>query len=597
MAHKPEKPDESLIADVFEDRHPSAAEQAWAETTLKPALAKTPEQPIGAATGMNLGADGRAVFTSLSGVPVRRLYTDADLPEDWETSQSTYLGAPGEPPYTRGIHSTGYHGKLWTMRQFSGFATPEETNERYKYLLQNGGAGLSVAFDLPTLMGYDSDDAASEGEVGKCGVAIDSLEDMEILFSGIDLEQTTVSMTINSPASVLWAMYLATAEKQGCDWKKISGTLQNDILKEYIAQKEYIFPPAPSMRLVIDTFEFGSLYTPRFNPISISGYHIREAGSTALQELAFTIYDGVEYVEWALRRGLQIDDFAPRLSFFFNAHNDFFEEIAKFRAARKIWYRLMTERFGARNARSQWMRFHTQTAGVSLTAQQPKNNIARVAIQALAAVLGGTQSLHTDGFDEALALPTEDAARIALRTQQILAYESGVANPVDPLGGSYFVERLTLDMEKGAFEYFEKLDAMGGMVRAIERGFPQKEIAEASYAYQRAVEKKEKIIVGVNDYAVDERLPEILYIDESVREAQTNKLKRLRARRSNEAVQHALDALCRVAGHEPESGDGKLSRANTMPYLLDCVRAYATVGEICGALRKVLGTYEEVNIA
>jgi methylmalonyl-CoA mutase N-terminal domain/subunit len=420
---------------------------------------------------------------------------------------------------------------------------------------------------------------------------------MEILFSGIDLEQTTVSMTINSPASVLWAMYLATAEKQGCDWKKISGTLQNDILKEYIAQKEYIFPPAPSMRLVIDTFEFGSLYTPRFNPISISGYHIREAGSTALQELAFTIYDGVEYVEWALRRGLQIDDFAPRLSFFFNAHNDFFEEIAKFRAARKIWYRLMTERFGARNARSQWMRFHTQTAGVSLTAQQPKNNIARVAIQALAAVLGGTQSLHTDGFDEALALPTEDAARIALRTQQILAYESGVANPVDPLGGSYFVERLTLDMEKGAFEYFEKLDAMGGMVRAIERGFPQKEIAEASYAYQRAVEKKEKIIVGVNDYAVDERLPEILYIDESVREAQTNKLKRLRARRSNEAVQHALDALCRVAGHEPESGDGKLSRANTMPYLLDCVRAYATVGEICGALRKVLGTYEEVNIA
>jgi methylmalonyl-CoA mutase, N-terminal domain len=597
MGHKPEQPDESLIADVFEDRHPSAAERAWAETTLKSALAKTPEQPIGAASGMNLGADGRAVFTSLSGVPVRRLYTDADLPEDWDTSQSKYLGEPGEPPYTRGIHSTGYRGKLWTMRQFSGFATPEETNERYKYLLQNGGAGLSVAFDLPTLMGYDSDDAASEGEVGKCGVAIDSLEDMEILFSGIDLEQTTVSMTINSPASVLWAMYLATAEKQGRDWKKISGTLQNDILKEYIAQKEYIFPPAPSMRLVIDTFEFGSLYTPRFNPISISGYHIREAGSTALQELAFTIYDGVEYVEWALRRGLQIDDFAPRLSFFFNAHNDFFEEIAKFRAARKIWYRLMTERFGARNARSQWMRFHTQTAGVSLTAQQPKNNIARVAIQALAAVLGGTQSLHTDGFDEALALPTEDAARIALRTQQILAYESGVANIVDPLGGSYFVERLTLDMEKGAFEYFEKLDAMGGMVRAIERGFPQKEIAEASYAYQRAVEKKEKIIVGVNDYAVDERLPEILYIDESVREAQTNKLKRLRASRSNEAVQHALDALCRAAEHEPQSCDGQLSNANTMPYLLDCVRAYATVGEICGALRKVLGTYEELNIA
>jgi methylmalonyl-CoA mutase N-terminal domain/subunit len=597
MAHEPEKTDESLIADIFEGRHPSAAEQAWAETILGPTLAKSPERPFGAASGINIGADGRAVFTSLSGVPVRRLYTEADLPEEWTAAQSKYLGAPGEPPYTRGIHATGYRGKLWTMRQFSGFATPEETNERYKYLLENGGAGLSVAFDLPTLMGYDSDDAESEGEVGKCGVAIDSLEDMEILFSGIDLEATTVSMTINSPASVLWAMYLATAEKQGCDWKKISGTLQNDILKEYIAQKEYIFPPAPSMRLVIDTFEFGSLYTPRFNPISISGYHIREAGSTALQELAFTIYDGIEYVEWALRRGLQIDDFAPRLSFFFNSHNDFFEEIAKFRAARKIWYRVMTERFGARNARSQWMRFHTQTAGVSLTAQQPKNNIARVAIQALAAVLGGTQSLHTDGFDEALALPTEDAARIALRTQQILAYESGVANTVDPLGGSYYVERLTLDMEKGAFDYFEKLDSLGGMVRAIELGFPQKEIAEASYIYQRAVEKREKIIVGVNEYVVDEQLPEILYIDESVREAQTQKLTRLRARRSNDAVQRALDALCRVAEQKPEQGSGKLSSANTMLYLLDCVRAYATVGEICGALRKVLGTYEELNIA
>ena len=429
------------------------------------------------------------------------------------------------------------------MRQFSGFATPEETNARYRYLLANGGGGLSVAFDLPTLMGYDSDAAESEGEVGKCGVAIDSLEDMETLFSGIDLEKTSVSMTINSPANVLWAMYLVTVEKQGGDWKKIAGTLQNDILKEYIAQKEYIFPPPPSMRLVVDTIEFGSLFTPRFNPISISGYHIREAGSTALQELAFTLYDGVEYVEWALRRGLQIDDFAPRLSFFFNAHNDFFEEIGKFRAARKVWYRLMTERFGAQDPRSHWMRFHTQTAGVSLTAQQPKNNIARVAIQALAAVLGGTQSLHTDGFDEALALPTEDAARIALRTQQILAYESGVANTVDPLGGSYFVERLTLDMEKGAFDYFQKLDAMGGMVRAIERGFPQKEVADASYAYQRAVESREKIIVGVNDYVVEEEPPEILHIGETVRDWQSAKLERLRARRSNQAVGHSLDAL------------------------------------------------------
>ena len=411
------------------DRHPSPEERRWESDVLFPALEKSPERPIGAATGINLDENGQARFTTISETEIRRLYTEADLPGNPD------LPLPGEPPYTRGIHASGYRGKLWTMRQFSGFASPEETNLRYKYLLANGGSGLSVAFDLPTLMGCDSDDAESEGEVGKCGVAIDSLEDMETLFAGIDLEQTSVSMTINSPASTLWAMYLAVAEKQGADWTRISGTLQNDILKEYIAQKEYIYPPAPSMRLVIDTLEFGARFTPRFNPISISGYHIREAGSTALQELAFTLYDGVEYVEWALRRGLKVDDFAPRLSFFFNSHNDFFEEIAKFRAARKIWYRLMTERFGAQNPRSHWMRFHTQTAGVSLTAQQPKNNIARVAIQALAAVLGGTQSLHTDGFDEALALPTEEAARIALRTQQILAYESGVADVVDPLGG------------------------------------------------------------------------------------------------------------------------------------------------------------------
>src|ERR1700742_3686193 len=477
---------ESPIAEIFEGRHPADSEKHWAETTLAKTLEKAPEKPIGAATGVNLDESGHAQFTTISGVPVRRLYTQADLPEDWNYEK--YLNYPGQPPYTRGIHASGYRGRLWTMRQFSGFASPEETNERYQYLLASGGSGLSVAFDLPTLMGYDSDHAASEGEVGKCGVAIDSLEDMEILFGGIDLEKTTVSMTINSPASVLWAMYLVVAEKQGADWKKISGTLQNDILKEYIAQKEYIYPPAPSMRLVVDTFEFGSSFTPRFNPISISGYHIREAGSTAQQELAFTLYDGIEYVEWALKRGLAIDDFAPRLSFFFNAHNDFFEEIAKYRAARKIWYQVMTERFAAKNPRSTWMRFHTQTAGVSLTAQQPKNNIARVAIQALAAVLGGTQSLHTDAYDEALALPTEEAARIALRTQQILAYESGVGDVIDPLGGSDFVEKLTLEMEQGAFAYFGKLDAMGGMVRAIEAGYPQKEIAEASYAYQRAVE-------------------------------------------------------------------------------------------------------------
>ena len=586
---------ESPTQDVFEGRHPSDSEKHWAEETLAPALEKSPEKPIGAASGINLDEQGNARFTTISGYPLRRLYTAADLPEDWDYEK--YLNYPGQPPYTRGIHASGYRGKLWTMRQFSGFASPEETNQRYKYLLQAGGGGLSVAFDLPTLMGYDSDHMQSEGEVGKCGVAIDSLEDMEILFNGIDLEKTTVSMTINSPASVLWAMYLVVAEKQGADWKKISGTIQNDILKEYIAQKEYIYPPAPSMRLVIDTFEFGSRFTPRFNTISISGYHIREAGSTALQELAFTIYDGVEYVEWALRRGLEIDEFGPRLSFFFNAHNDFFEEIAKYRAARKIWYRLTKERFGAKNPRTWLMRFHTQTAGVSLTAQQPMNNIARVAIQAMAAVLGGTQSLHTDAYDEALALPTADAARIALRTQQIIAYESGVAQMVDPLGGSYFVEKFTVDMEKGAFDYFDKLDAMGGMVKAIERGYPQKEIAEASYQYQRAVESKEKLIVGANEFVIPEQPHDILYIDESVAVHQSQKLKALRARRSNEDVQRALDALKKAAAQEPKSpAAGKISEANTMPYIIDAVRAYATVGEICDALRQVYGTYEEVSV-
>src|SRR5271165_4972346 len=587
---------DSPVTDLFENgRKPSKSEQEWAENTLAPTLEKSPEKPIGAPTGVNRDEHGSARFTTISGVPIRRLYTPADLPADWAYDQ--YLKYPGQPPYTRGIHASGYRGKMWTMRQFSGFASPEETNERYKYLLAHGGQGLSVAFDLPTLMGYDSDHMMSEGEVGKCGVAIDSLEDMEILFGGIDLEKTTVSMTINSPASVLWAMYLAVAEKQGADWKKISGTIQNDILKEYIAQKEYIYPPAPSMRLVIDTFEFGSLFTPRFNTISISGYHIREAGSTALQDLAFTIYDGVEYVEWARRRGLEVDEFGPRLSFFFNAHNDFFEEIAKYRAARKIWYRLMTDRFGAKNQRTWLMRFHTQTAGVSLTAQQPMNNIARVAIQALAAVLGGTQSLHTDSYDEALALPTEEAARIALRTQQIIAFESGVAQTVDPLGGSYFVEKQTLDMENGAFDYFEKLDQMGGMVKAIERGYPQKEIAEASYQYQRAAEANEKITVGVNDFVIEEESPNILYIDESVARAQEKKLKALRARRSNEEVQRRLDALKQAAAKTPTAGsNGNISDANTMPYIVDAVRAYATVGEICEALRQVYGTYTEVSV-
>jgi len=594
---KSSKPEiaESPIADVFEGRHPSESEKEWAEKTLSRTLVKAPERPIGAATGVNVDDNGHARFTTISGVPIQRLYTQADLPEDWNYEQ--YLGYPGQPPYTRGIHATGYRGKLFTMRQFSGFASPEETNKRYKYLLEHGGGGLSVAFDLPTLMGYDSDHAASEGEVGKCGVAIDSLEDMEILFSGIDLEKTTVSMTINSPASVLWAMYLVVAEKQGADRRKISGTIQNDILKEYIAQKEYIYPPAPSMRLVVDTFEFGSKFTPRFNTISISGYHIREAGSTALQELAFTLYDGVEYVEWARRRGLEVDEFGPRLSFFFNAHNDFFEEIAKYRAARKIWHQVMRERFHAKNPRTWLLRFHTQTAGVSLPAQQPMNNIARVAIQAMAAVLGGTQSLHTDGYDEALALPTEEAARIALRTQQIIAYESGVTQTVDPLGGSYFLERITLDMEKGAFDYFERLDAMDGMVKAIERGYPQKEIAEAAYQYQRAVEAKEKVIVGVNEFTIEEEPPQILYIDETVARQQSAKLKTLRASRSNEEVVRRLDALKKAACHEPKAeSNGNISSVNTMPYIIDAVRAYATVGEICDALRAVYGSYTETSI-
>ena len=596
MAEKSKPPvTENPIADVLEQRRPSAAESEWAENTLAPSLKKSTEKPIGAASGINLDDHGHARFTTVSGAPVRPLYTRADLPEDWDPEKC--LGNPGEAPFTRGIHASGYRGKLYTMRQFSGFALPEETNKRYRYLLEQGGGGLSVAFDLPTLMGYDSDHPASEGEVGKCGVAIDSLEDMEILFAGIDLEKTTVSMTINSPASILWAMYLVVAEKQGADWKKISGTLQNDILKEYIAQKEYIYPPAPSMRLVVDTFEFGSKFTPRYNTISVSGYHIREAGSTALQELAFTLYDGVEYVEWARRRGLDVDEFGPRLSFFFNAHNDFFEEIAKYRAARKIWYLAMKERFGAKNQRTWLMRFHTQTAGVSLPAQQPMNNISRVAIQALAAVLGGTQSLHTDAYDEALALPTEEAARIALRTQQIIAFESGVTQTVDPLGGSYFLENLTLQMEKSAFDYFSKLDAMGGMVKAIERGYPQKEIAEASYQYQRAVEAKEKIIVGVNEFTVDEEVPPTLYIDESVAQRQTVKLKTLRSRRSNEEVQRKLNDLKKAAAQEPKAENNGISSANTMPYIIDAVRAYATVGEICDALRQVFGTYTEVSIA
>jgi len=550
-------------------RKPSAKEKSWEENTLRPNLEKNPER--------------QAEFTTVSNYPIRRLYTPADL-EGWNSDRD--LGFPGEPPYTRGIHATMHRGRLWTMRQFAGFGAAEDTNQRFRYLLAQGQTGLSTAFDLPTLMGYDSDHPLSEGEVGKCGVAVSSLADMEVLFDKIPLASVTTSMTINSPAAVIWAMYLAVAEKQGADWKKISGTLQNDILKEYIAQKEYIYPPEPSMRLVIDTFEFGVKNTPKFNTISISGYHIREAGSTAIQELAFTLRDGLEYVEWGLRRGLELDEFVPQLSFFFNAHNDFFEEIAKYRAARRIWYKAMVERYKSQNPRSWALRFHTQTAGCSLTAQQPYNNVVRTAIQALAAVLGGTQSLHTNSLDEAWALPTEFAATIALRTQQIIAHETGVTNTVDALGGSYFLETLTNEVERGAWDYIEKIDALGGMVAAIERGYPQREISEASYRYQVAVDKKEKIIVGVNDFVTKEKPLDTLQIDETVAQRQGQRLRKLRAERSSDEVARRLSALRKAA----QGSD------NLMPYIFDAVKSYATLGEICDAMRDIFGTYEEIAI-
>src|SRR6202050_4403687 len=550
-------------------RKPSQAERNWEEKTLRPTLEKSPERP--------------SDFTTVSSHPIRRLYTQADVANE---NVEAEIGLPGQPPSPRGIHPTMYRTRLWTMRQFAAFGTAEDTNRRFRYLLEQGQNGLSVAFDLPTLMGYDSDHPLSEGEVGKCGVAISSLADMEILFDQIPLAEITTSMTINSPAAIIWAMYLAVAEKQGADWKSLGGTLQNDILKEYIAQKEYIYPPAPSMRLVIDTLEFGTTHTPKFNPISVSGYHIREAGSTAIQELAFTLRDGIEYVDWGIRRGLDVDDFAPRLSFFFNAHSDFFEEIAKYRAARRIWHRVMTQRFGAKNPRSWALRFHTQTAGCSLTAQQPYNNVVRTALQALAAVMGGTQSLHTNSLDEAWALPTEFAATLALRTQQIIAHESGVTNTADPLGGSYFVETLTNEIERGAWDYIEKIDALGGMVPAIERAYPQREIGEAAYRYQVAVDRKEKIIVGVNDYVTEEKAIDILQIDETVAEGQTQRLRKLRAERSNDDVARRLTALRKAAA----------GTENTMPYIYEAVKAYATLGEICDTLRDVFGIYEEVAV-
>jgi len=544
--------------------------QRWEADVLQPALKKSPERAV--------------PFTTVSGRPIERLYTADDLDT---LDYSRDLNHPGVFPYTRGIHPTGYRGKLWTMRQFAGYGTPEETNARYKALLAAGGTGLSVAFDLPTLMGRDPDHPLSLGEVGKCGVSVVSLADMQRLFDGIRLGDITSSMTINSPAPMIFAMYLVVAEQQGADWQQLSGTIQNDILKEFIAQKEYIYPPRESMRLITDVFTFCAKEVPRWNTVSVSGYHIREAGSTALQELAFTLRDGIEYVQYGIDAGLDVDDFAPRMSFFFNSHSDFFEEIAKFRAARRIWAELMRDRFGARSERSLKLRFHTQTAGVSLTAQQPYNNVVRTALQALAAVLGGTNSLHTNSLDEALALPTEAAATLALRTQQIIAHESGVASVADPLGGSYFVERLTLDMVEGTRAYFDTIDRMGGMVEAIEQGFPQREIAEASYRFQQAVEQRDKIIVGVNDFVQEDEPPvPILYIDETTADTQLRRLEELRRTRDNDAVQRSLGVL-----RDTARGAG-----NTMYALLDCVRAYATVGEMCDALRDVWGEYEEVPL-
>jgi methylmalonyl-CoA mutase, N-terminal domain len=544
--------------------------QRWERETLAPALEQSPERA--------------ASFTTISGRPIERLYTAEDLAG---IDYARDINDAGTFPYTRGIHATGYRGKLWTMRQFAGFGTPEETNRRYRALLKAGGTGLSVAFDLPTLMGRDPDHELSLGEVGKCGVSVTSLADMELLFDGIALGDITSSMTINSPAAMIFAMYLVVAEQQGVAWDALSGTIQNDILKEFIAQKEYIFPPRPSMRLITDIFTFCSREVPRWNTISVSGYHIREAGATALQELAFTLADGLEYVQWGMEAGLDVDDFVPRISFFFNAHSDFFEEIAKYRAARKIWAEAMRNRFGAKDERSWKLRFHSQTAGVSLTAQQPHNNVVRTALQALSAVLGGTNSLHTNSLDEALALPTEEAATLALRTQQILAYESGVTDVVDALGGSFFVERLTKELEEGALAYFNQIDKMGGMVEAIERGFPQKEIAESSYRFQREVERKDKIIVGVNDFVQEDEPPiEILYIDESASERQLARLEALKRTRDNARVGRALDGL-RAAASGTE---------NLMPPILEAVRAYATLGEMCDALRDVWGEYEEVPV-
>lgn len=545
-------------------------QQQWEQNTLNPTLNKRPER--------------KSEFVTQSSTPIKRLYTPLDTANlDYERD----LANPGDYPYTRGIHATGYRGKPWTMRIFAGFGTAEETNARYKYLIEQGNMGLSVAFDLATLMGYDTDAPEALGEFGKCGVAISSLKDMEILFDGIPLDKISTSMTINSPAPIIWAYYIATAQKQGIPMEQLRGTLQNDILKEYIAQKEYIFPPEPSMRLVTDTIEFASQHMPHWNSISVSGYHIREAGSTAAQELAFTLINGLEYVRWGIERGLDVDEFAPRISFFFNAHNDFFEEIAKYRAARRIWAKQMRETFGAKNPRSWLMRFHTQTAGVSLTAQQPEINLVRVAIQALAGVLGGTQSLHTNSMDEALALPSEHAVTLAMRTQQVILEESGVTNTIDPLGGSYFIEALTNDIEAEAeaYKYFQRIDDLGGVIPAIDAGFFQQEIADASYHHMKEVDNQERTIVGLNKH-VDEHekfdIP-ILEMDPKGYERQVARLEQLRLERDNEKTAQTLNALKQACAN----GD------NVMPYLIDCATAYATLGETIDVIREVFGVYEE----
>jgi methylmalonyl-CoA mutase N-terminal domain/subunit len=549
----------------------SRSRDEWQNGTLREALDRKGERAVD--------------FSTVSSLPIKRLYTPQDLGDAWNPVER--LGFPGEYPYTRGLHPTMYRGRLWTMRQFAGMGSAAQTNARFKYLLEHGQTGLSVAFDLPTLMGRDSDDELSRGEVGKEGVAIDSLADMERLFDGIPLDRVSTSMTINAPAAVVFAMYLAVAEKQGVPFEQVSGTLQNDILKEYIAQKEWIYPPRPSLRIITDLIAYCTRQVPRWNTISISGYHIREAGSTAVQELAFTLADGIAYVEAGIKAGLGVDEFAPRLSFFWNSHNDFFEEICKLRAARRIWARLMRERFGARDPRSWMCRFHTQTAGCSLTAQQPYNNIVRVTVQALAGVLGGTQSLHTDSYDEALALPSDHAVTVALRTQQILAEESGVTNTIDPLGGSYFVEALTDEMEREALAYIERIDAMGGVVAAIEQGFQQREIADAAYKYQTQVDQRSKTIVGVNKYQMDkDRAPEILKIHPEVERAQLAGLEQVRRERDATCFESALGALRRAG----ERGD------NLIPPLLDAVRAYATIGEVCQALVPLFGTYREVSV-